>query len=278
MTDQPRLGAGMPGRPRRDGDVLLALAVICTILVGGLVIVSRGAPSAAQFESVALQTPEITAQEGCSNFASFWTVDTGVEVPVEAIEWLTNCRLSRAGEWFVPDGPDDPRLSDRSVLTAKEQARIDGLRLLLMADLLALYQALPESVTDPLKVNYATENLPVFGHTRRGRVDYRVNHARYQRVAQAFLLSPRRAILADYVGWLIERRSSASGQFLESCMADPDFRYLLVACRGIGVEFGVTLIPIFWDLTDPLLVQEYFVWSARSGEAIPVASPTAPTR
>jgi hypothetical protein len=258
--------------------VLLALAVVCAILVAGLAIVSRGAPSAAQFESVALQTPEITATKGCANFASFWTVDTGVNVPIEAIEGLTNCRLSTDGTWFVPNGADDPRLSDRSVLTDTEQARVETLRSLLMADLLALDQALPNSVMDSLEVNYAAENLPVFGHTKRGRVDFGVKHARYQRIAQAFLLSPRRAILADYVGWLIERRSTAAGQFEASCMANPDFRYLLRACRGIRNEFGVTLIPIFWELNNRVLIQEYLAWSARSGEPIPVASPTLTTR
>ncbi len=135
----------MSGRPRRDGHVLLALAVVCAILVAGLAVVSRGTPSAAQYDSVALQTPEITADEGCSNFATFWTVDTGVNVPIEAIEWLTNCRLSADGEWFVPDGAEDPRLSDRSVLTAEEQARVEAFRSLLMADLFALDQALPNS-------------------------------------------------------------------------------------------------------------------------------------
>ena len=273
MTDQVRPGAGRQVSPRQDGRVLLALTLVCALLIGGLAVISRGSPSAAQYDSVALPTPEITPDEGCANFAAFWTIETGLDVPVDAIEGLTNCRLSALGQWFVPNGADEPRLAGRSVLTPDEEARVDALRALLLEDFRALEVRLPDSLIETLMANYAVENLPVFGHTKRGRVDFGVKHARYQRIAQAFLLSPSRAELANYVGWVMERRSTAVGQFEEACAADPETRYLLRACTGMGREFGVSLIPIYWELMDPVVMQEYLAWSARSGLPLPGASP-----
>jgi hypothetical protein len=275
MTDPTRSGAERAEHPRRDGGTLLAVAVLCALLVGGLALIARGSPSAAQYESVALPTPEITADEGCANFATFWTVETELEISVEAIEGLTNCRLSNDGQWFVPDGADDPQLSDRSVLTEDEADRVDPLHDALMADFRALERRLPGSLTETLMANYAEENLPVFGHTKRGRTDFGVKHARYQRIAQAFLLAPRRAELAEYIGWVMNRKSTAVGQFETACTADPVTGYLLRACSGMRREFGVSSIPIYWELMNPVLIEEYLAWSVRSGQPLPPATPAA---
>ena len=275
MSDRARTGAGTAARPQRDGRVLLTMALVCAMLIGGLSIIARGSPSAAQYESVALPIPDVTPDEGCGNFATFWTEGSGLEVPVEAVEGITNCRLSTDRQWFVPDGADDPRLADRSVLTVDERAQVATLHDLLREDLRALGARLPDSLTETLTANYTEENLPVFGHTKRGRTDFGVKHARYQRIAQAFLLSPSRSVLADYVGWVMERRSNAVGQFEAACSADPDTAYLLRACAGMRREFLVSSIPIYWELTDPVLIEEYLASSVRAGVPLPIPSPTA---
>lgn len=218
----------------------------------------------------------VTPDAGCANFGSYWTLGSGVDVPVTALEGLTNCRLSDAGEWFVPDGEEDPQLSDRSRLTAKEEALVDSMRSYLIDDLAALEAQLPRSLKEALEANYVDENLPVFGHTSRvsTKPTFSVKHARYQRITQAFLLSPSRVELAVYVGWVMERRSTAVGQFEAACVADPDTEYLLRACAGMRREFGVSSIPIYWELTDPVLIEEYLAWSARSDRSLPTAPPT----
>jgi hypothetical protein len=275
MNDQSRSGVARQARPHQDGWALLALALLCLILIGGLAVLSRGSPSAAQRDSVALPISEISPDEGCANFARYWTDESGLGVRVEAIEGLTNCRLSPASRWFVPDGADDPRLTERSVLTRAEAERADTLRALIMDDLSALDVRLPNSLIEALTSNYADENMPVFGHTKRGRTDFGVKHARYQRIAQAFLLSPSRIELANYVGWVMERKSVAVGDFEAACSADPDTGYLLRACAGMRREFGAGSISIYWELSDPVLIEEYLAWTVRSGLPLPDAISTA---
>lgn len=274
MPEPTRSGGHTSAAPSRDSQRFLMVAAVCVALIGGLALVSLGAPSSAQRDRVALRTPVITLDEGCTNFARFWTVESGVHVPLEAIEGLSNCRLSEAGSWFVPDGVNDPRLTARSGLTAGEEAMVASLRALLIEDLNALEDQLPGFLKESLEVNYADENLPVFGHTVRGRTDFTVKRNRYQRITQAFLLSPERIELAEYVGWVMERRSLAIAQFETACSADPDLRFLLRACFGMRGEFNVAAIPILWDLTDPVLLREYLVARARSGEPLPGASST----
>jgi len=275
MAEQAKQGASGFTRPRQDGRLFLALVVICLVLVGGLAIVSRGAPSATQLDSVRLQTDAVGPDQGCDNFATFWTVDTGVEMPVDAIEGLTNCRLSTDGQWFVPDGVDDSLLSERSVLTANERALVEALRFRLDEDLTALDNALPDYLKESFEPNYADENLPVFGHTKRGRTDFGFKRARYQRITQAFLLSPDRILLADYIGWVMTRRATAVAQIDTACLADQDLQYLLRACNGMRGEFNIIAVPIIWDLTNPVVFEEYLVWLARSGEPLPTAPPAS---
>ncbi|MDQ2682283.1 MAG: hypothetical protein M3Y37_02030 [Chloroflexota bacterium] len=247
-----------PGH-RRDRVVALALLVISVATVGLLWIVARNAPSSVQQESVKLVTMDVSADAGCTNFASFWTVDTGVNVPVESIEGLTNCRLSDSGKWFVPVDANDPRLAARSVPTAEQAMASENLALALAEDLAALEDTLPDSLLESLQENYEEENGPVFGHTRRGTLSLAQKRTRYIRVTQAFLLQPNRAVLADYVAWVMERRSNAVAGFETACRADPDFGYLRRACDGIRHEFGIVHVPLLWDLNDPVLIQEYLI-------------------
>jgi hypothetical protein len=257
----------------RDGRVFLAIGVVSVLLILGLWAISRDAPSAKQLDSVALVTAGVTGEQGCANFANFWMHDSGLSVPPDAIAGMSNCRLGADGVWFVPAGPSDPRLPADEQLTAQEQEKAAVLSAQLADDLVALEMTLPRSLRESLKANYDPENLPVFGHTKKGRNDLGAKWARYIRVTQAFLLSPQHAVLADYVGWAMERRQKAVGEFETACFADPDNAFLWRACKGLRSEFGIANIPLYWELDDPVLIQEYLADRVRSGQPIPVATP-----
>ena len=228
-----------------------------------------------QLDSVSLLTSGVSGEIGCGNFANFWMHESGISVSPEAVEGLTNCRMGPDGTWFVPANARDPRLQDGERLTASEEASVAVLSAQLADDLASLEQSLPRSLRESLKANYETENLPVFGHTVRGRSDLGVKRARYIRVSQAFLMSPQRAVIADYVGWLMERRSTAVDAFETACFADPDTQFLVRACKGMREEFGVRYIPLYWDLNDPILIQEYLADRARSGQPLPKVLPSS---
>jgi hypothetical protein len=75
----------------------------------------------------------------------------------------------------------------------------------------------------------------------------------------------------------MDRKQAASDQFLAACAASPDLQFLARACSGIPGEFQVGYIPLIWDLSDPILIQEYLVERARSGEPLPSAFATTTT-
>jgi hypothetical protein len=253
----------------------VAIAVIAVLTLGGLWGISRNAPSAAQFDSVAMITEGVSPETGCANFAGFWMRDSGLHVSTEAIEDLTNCRMATDGTWFVPASANDPRIREGQRLTEAEELTVAVLSAQLADDLIALERNLPRSLRESVKANFEPENLPVFGHTARGRSDLSPKRARYVRVAQAFLMSPQRTVVADYVGWLMERRANAVDTFETMCFADPDEQFLIRACKGLREEFGTRYIPMYWDLNDPILIQEYLVDRARSGESLPAVLPAA---
>src|SRR5690606_36974680 len=126
-------------------------------------LISRKAPSAVQRESDSLVTDGVLPDEGCTNFGVFWTSGSGVEVPVDAIEGLTNCRQAADGTWFVPSGSGDARLMSRSVPTSDQSAITVELAAILQEDLTALQEHLPDSLIESLSANYDEDNQPVFG-------------------------------------------------------------------------------------------------------------------
>ena len=247
--------------------------MLSALVIAGLWGISRNSPSATQFDSVSMITAGVTGEAGCTNFANFWMHESGIGVPTEAIEGLTNCRMGDDGNWFVPANATDPRLMEIARLTADEQSAVAVLSAQLADDLTALDRTLPRSLRESLKANYEAENLPVFGHTKRGRGDLGEKRARYIRVTQAFLMAPQHVVLADYVGWLMEHRAAAADSFEAACFANPDDQFLVRACKGIREEFGMRYIPMYWDLNDPILIQEYLIDRVRSGEPLPAASP-----
>lgn len=273
MNDDPQtMRVPSQRSSHRDRDIAFGIIAICLIALTAAWLISRNAPSSIQQDSVALAIPGVTGEQGCENFATFWTSGSGVDVPVEAIEGLTNCRLAADGTWFVPTGAADPRLASRSVPTAEQAAATAAMASKLNDDLAALLETLPDELTDTLAANYDEVNQPVFGHTKRGRTDLTVKRNRFNRIAQAYMIDPQRVVLADYVGWLIERRVAAADAFVAACRADPDLGFALRACAGIPNEFGASQIPLYWDMLDPVLINEYLV--SRSTEPIAVPAGT----
>ena len=257
--------------------MLLAIAVISAVVLAGLWGISRTAPSAKQLDSVSLVTAGVSGEQGCANFASFWMRDSGLNVPAEAIEGMSNCRLSADGTWFVPANPKDPRLPESDHLTTQERQQVAVLSAQLAQDLTELEQALPDSLIQSLKVNYSEDNRPVFGHTKKGRLDLGAKWARYVQISQAFLLQPEHNVLADYVGWAMGRRLDAVGAFETACFSDPANQVLWRACKGLRAEFAVNNIPLYWDLSDPVMIQEYLIDRVRSGQALPAPTPETRT-
>jgi hypothetical protein len=277
VSDPPQartVARGNPPLGGRDARIVFGIGVVCLLLVGGLWATSRNAPSAVQQESVTLETAAVTGEQGCANFANFWMLESRVAVPAEAISGLSNCRQAEDGSWFVPIDASDPRIPEVNRLSVSEREAVAVLSAQLANDLVALDLTMPTSLRESLKANYEAENTPVFGHLRKGRGDLVPKRARYVRITQAFLLAPERSALADYVGWLMARRLDAVELFEQACFADPDTGYVVRACKGLREEFGVRYIPLLWDLTDPVLLQEFLVARVRSGEALPAEEPS----
>jgi hypothetical protein len=254
---------------------VLAIIVISVGVIAALWGISRSAPSAKQLDSVSLITAGVSGEQGCANFADFWMRESGLHVQADAIEGMSNCRLSTDGAWFVPANANDPRLPADDHLTSQEQNQVAILSAQLADDIQQLEQTLPNSLVQSLKVNYTDENRPVFGHTRKGRQDLGAKWARYMRISQAFLLEPEHNVLADYVGWAMQRRLDAVTAFEDVCFADPANQFLWRACKGLRAEFAVNNIPLYWDLSDPVMIQEYLVDRVRSGKLLPAPTPAA---
>jgi len=95
----PRPTDGGPQRRAiRDSQVVLAIGVLSILVVGGLWVVSRNAPSAKQLDSVAMITTGVSGETGCTNFADFWMRESGIDVSAEMIEGLTR-QLPRGRRW-----------------------------------------------------------------------------------------------------------------------------------------------------------------------------------
>ena len=262
---------------RRDLSILIGIGVVCALVIGGLWIIARDADSAVQQEQVALPVIQADGPEGCTNFANYWMDDGGVNITAEIVMNLTNCRLDSEGNWFVPSGETDPRLTPESALTAEEDAAVDALRNQIYSDIAALENELPRSLQESLKANYDSVNQPVFGHTRKGTGPLGDKRTRYIRISRAFLNAPENAALAEYVAWAMDRKQAASDEFQAACSATPDLQFIARACIGVPGEFQVGYIPLVWDLSDPVLIQEYLIARARSGEPLPSTSATTTT-
>jgi len=261
-------------RRSRDFRIASGFIVLSILLVAGLWLLARSAPSSVQQAQVALDVTMVSGEEGCTNFAEFWMDPAGAGVAPETISGISNCRQDAEGNWYRPSGTSDPRLTPPDRLTVDEAAAVAPLQDQLVFSLSALQATIPRSLQQALGANYDPVNQPVFGHTRKGAPAMGDKRTRYIRITRAFLISPDNVALAEYVAWLMDRRQTASDAFLSACTRSSDLVWLQRACNGIPGEFQVGYVPLLWDLQDPLLIQEFLINRVRSGEPLPLATPS----
>jgi hypothetical protein len=188
---------------------------------------------------------------------------------VDAIEGFSNCRLSKDGTWFIPTSSQDARLAGGPILSNDERQQTATLRATLNQQLLELRAEFPQGLNDSLNSIYSVQPNPVLGNTQDTRIG--ATRGRYTRLVQAFLMNPRYSALADYVGWLMERRQQAFGEFMAGC-STPDMTYLKVACQGIGDRLSVYFPPWPWELTDSVAFDSYLKWALDNGKISPASS------
>jgi len=261
-------------RRSRDFRIASGFIVLSILLVAGLWLLARNAPSSVQKAQVALDVTMVSGEEGCTNFAEFWMDPAGAGVAPEAISKISNCRQDAEGNWYRPSGSVDARLTPAERLTPVEAEAVAPLQEQLLSSLSSLQAAIPRSLQQALGANYDPVNQPVFGHTRKGAPAMGDKRTRYIWITRAFLISPDNVALADYVAWLMDRRQTASDAFLSACTRSSDLVWLQRACNGIPGEFQVGSVPLLWDLQDPVLIQEFLIDRVRSGEPLPLATPS----
>jgi hypothetical protein len=254
---------------RRDGALFLLSIVICVLLVLGLVAVSRGTGSAQGPGADSIPTPDLTANEACQTWATYWTKQSGIHASVESIEGFSNCRLSKDGTWFIPTSSQDARLAGGPILSNDERAQTAALRATLNQQLLELRAEFPQALNEWLNDIYSFQPNPVLGHTKDTRIG--ATRGRYTRLVQAFLMYPRYSALADYLGWLMEQRQQSLASFMAGCSTGK-MAYLESACQGIADRLSVYYPPWPWELSDSVSFDSYLKWALDNGKIPPTSS------
>jgi hypothetical protein len=243
--------------------VVLGLVLLMSVMVGAVMFASRDAPSSRSNNPEVLAVPTITSDQGCASFSNYWIEQSGVRVEPATIEGLTNCRLSAGGEWFVPTGANDSRLTSESVLTEDEASQTASTRSAILAEVTLLEAQLSSSITRDLDRIYNTRTQAVTGRINDSETISRAR-SRYARVAQAFLLDPNHRILADYVGWLMQRKIAAYDALSSDCLGSPETQYLKIVCLGMEDSLSVNFPPWLWDLRSSVWLNEYLAHLART--------------
>jgi hypothetical protein len=260
-----------PGLLRREARIAFATIAGSLILVLGLRLIAKDAPSAERSMVVGIPTPAVSTAAGCENFARYWIDESGVSTSDAAIEGMTNCRRATDGTWFVPAGPEDPRLPNTPILTEAQEAATAELRTELLSQIHGLEAQFPSTLQQWLNQIYDPIPRAVTGHLRDG-ISIRTARGRYTRLTQAYLMAPERQVLADYVGWIMARRIRAYDDFAGSCLGDPSHEYLWTACRGLEDSLSIRFPPLPWELEDPLLLDGYLASTLQTaGTATPAA-------
>lgn len=258
VTADPAPTGPSPASPRKRHDALIAFGVIaaCLGLIVVLRFISKDSASAGRSLVVGLPTPAVTAAQGCQNFADFWMSKDGIAATADQIEAISNCRLADNGKWVVPTSARDPRLNQTPVLSDDQRAATANLRADILDQLNDLDAAVPTTLRTWLSQIYDPFPRAVIGHVRDG-VSIRTQRNRYNRLAQAYLIGSSREALANYVGWVMERRIDAYDQIKTKCQTDPDVTYLRNACLGLEDNLSIRVIPFTWDLRDSYLLDSY---------------------
>jgi hypothetical protein len=249
----------------------LAAVAVCLALILILQLVAKDAPSANRSRVVGIPTPVVSTAAGCENFARYWMEESGVGASAETIEGITSCRRTTDGRWFIPTGPEDPRLPDAPILTPEQERATAEVRTLLLAQIDGLEAEFPSTLQRWLDQLYDPIPRAVVGHIRDD-VTIRTTRGRYTRLTQAYLMAPEHQTIADYVGWLMGQRIRAFQDFRDACFGNPDLEYLRIACRGLEDSLSIRFPPFPWTLEDPILIDTYLKSTLETGAA---ATPAA---
>jgi hypothetical protein len=221
---------------------------------------------------VRIPTPALTGAEACDTWANYWMHASGADAHPASLEAFSNCRRSVSGNWIIPTGPQDPRLPGAPILSADEARQTQAARQQLLTEIGLFEARFPQSLNKQLTGIYSQTPQPVVGNIKD--VDGIVigpTRDKYTRLIQAFLMDPHQAALADYVGWLMDRKAAGFSDFQRSCHKS-DLKYLWAACDGIANSLSVTYPPWPWELKDPLNLASYLEWALANGKLPPPAS------
>jgi len=233
----------------------LALAVIVLGLLSTSPVPARAAPA--------------SEDAACAAFAAKWT-GSPFYLTVGAAAVLSGCAVSERFEWFLPDGPNDPRLVGGPPLEAAARNRAAPLRRQLLAQLDDLDAWLaqqpdplvrvgePGTLKDRVYALYDPANHAVRGHGP-AREDVPLGFRRsYEQALVDFLGDPAHAALNTYAVWWFQRRWAAFPDTV--CQrAVPFF------CAAARQELGTQNGPWPWDLRDELTMQTYLKWVLTGG-------------
>jgi hypothetical protein len=245
-------------RPKATQDALILLLVIAlsAALIGGLYLIARGADSAGTTGLVTdVPTPDISAAQVCQNWADYWTQESGLNVPVEALEQMSNCRQTKDGTWIVPVGPDDPHIARPVTLTAQEDAATAQLRDDITQQLSMMSASLPNDVRKNLNRLHSSVADGVVGNVR---ADVQIGGTRidYSDYLKGLADNPKYTAMVSYIRWLIASRQAGFDQLNAAC-SKPEFKYLSQTCTGSWDSLGIGFAPWPWDLTKTLNLEPY---------------------
>jgi hypothetical protein len=247
-------------RSRRDPLIFGSILAVCLIVVGFLWLIARNADSAGVAGNVLDVDPTpYSASEQCQNWATYWTTDSGVDVPPAALEAISNCRQTVDGTWIVPANAADSRLARPVTFTDAEEAQIQNLRSQIEGSLdrfqMIESSKLKEAIGGKDHGIYDPLVHGVDGHLIDGRA---ISNARniYKEEMNTFLKAPGNEELAAYTEWIVGYRQAAFNQLMMNCSGD-SFDYLRAACAGTGESLIVNYVPWTWDLSDSLMLDTY---------------------
>ena len=191
--------------------MLLVIAVSAG-LVGGLYLIARDADSAGTTGLVGnVPTPDISAAEVCQNWADYWTRESGLNVPVEALEQMSNCRETTDGTWIVPVGPDDPRIARPVTLSAEEDAATAQLRNDIMQQLSMMSASLPDDVRKGINRLHSPVADGVVGNVNPD-VQIGATRGAYSDYLKGLADNPNYTAMVSYIRWLIATRQAGFDQ------------------------------------------------------------------
>jgi hypothetical protein len=246
-------------RERRDPLIFGSILAVCIVVIAFLWLISRNADSAGVAGNVLDVDPTpYSASEQCQNWATYWTTESGVDVPPTALEAMSNCRQTVDGDWIVPANAGDSRLARPVTFTDAEQAQVQNLENQIVSSIQRFQLLESSDLKDAISGKngiYKPQVDGVDGHLIDGR---QISNARnlYKDELNDYLALPGNEELAAYTEWIVGYRQAAFAQLTANCSGS-EFDYLRAACKGTGESLIINYVPWTWDLMDSLMLDTY---------------------